>query len=496
MSDIKYRPDIDGLRAIAVLLVIIYHFNNEIIPSGFLGVDIFFVISGFIITLTIAPQIRNNQFSFIHFYEKRIKRILPLLFTVFFISTIFAYLFFTPNDLVDFANSLRYSSAFIANIYFEKNTGYFAPSSETMPLLHIWSLAVEEQFYFIWPILLFCALKYFPKRFTLALFSASCVLLAFLSQYLSVYFPAEGYFSLQSRGGELLIGASISLLSHSNSTQNMRHSIKNQTVFYTSIGVLGLVLLGIQLATLNKESLFPGFNAYIVAMGVACIIYSGENKKNFIYKFLSHPYLVIIGKHSYSLYLWHWPIQAFYRYYYGHLDVSGFVFCALLTVLFSILSLRLIENPLRFLKIKTKWVYLFYFFLPLIACVFIAKYSAKQAGFPERFSGESLAIYNTSINQFESKDLLNGYEPFQSYIIGAPSTKPNAFIYGDSHAQHYRGFIDKLSKDFNLTALYGGLGGCPPLAKGGLSKYGKPEERCEKNNQKYLETILSTPVEK
>ncbi|WP_232314543.1 acyltransferase family protein [Grimontia marina] len=162
MTNQKYRPDVDGLRAIAVLLVIIFHFNTDILPGGFIGVDIFFVISGFIITSTIYPQMLAGTFTFSSFYERRIKRILPLFYTVALSCLVAAYFLFAPNDFSAFADSLRYASVFISNIFFEKNTGYFAPSSETMPLLNIWSLSVEEQFYFIWPMALTACIRYFP----------------------------------------------------------------------------------------------------------------------------------------------------------------------------------------------------------------------------------------------------------------------------------------------------------------------------------------------
>jgi peptidoglycan/LPS O-acetylase OafA/YrhL len=132
-SNFKYRADIDGLRTLAVLSVIIFHFNNQWIPGGFIGVDIFFVISGFIITTAIYPQILAGQFSFNQFYVKRIKRILPLFYVISIFSLVLAYLLFTPNDFVSFADSLRYASTFISNIYFERHSGYFAPTSDTMP---------------------------------------------------------------------------------------------------------------------------------------------------------------------------------------------------------------------------------------------------------------------------------------------------------------------------------------------------------------------------
>lgn len=181
MRNIEYRADVDGFRAFAVLMVIIFHMNANWIPGGFIGVDIFFVISGFIITSAIYPQILQKEFSFNLFYIKRIKRILPLFYLVATVSLIFAYILYTPNDFVGFADSMRYASSFIANVYFEKNNGYFAAASETLPLLHTWSLSIEEQFYFIWPVVLILASRYLkPRLFGLCI---SIIMLGFLDSY-------------------------------------------------------------------------------------------------------------------------------------------------------------------------------------------------------------------------------------------------------------------------------------------------------------------------
>ena len=493
MSNLNYKPAIDGLRAIAVLSVIIYHFDNNLISGGFIGVDLFFVISGYIITSVIYPQMQINNFSFVDFYSKRIKRILPLFYLVSFSSLVLAYIYYTPNDLSSFADSLRYSSSFIANIYFEKQSGYFAATSETMPLLHTWSLSIEEQFYFIWPVLLLLSSKYLSKKLFLAIVTTVVITLALYSEYLATNNTSQAYYWIQSRGFELLIGALLSVYLQNKTMPSMPKLVFN------ILGYIGLVTIFLSFLLLSKESLFPGINAFIVTVAVSLIIFSTETNKKGVYLLLSHPALLKIGKLSYSLYLWHWPILAFYRYQNNDFGLKGWLICGVATIVLSILSWTFFEKPLRFKKVKTRTVYVLYFLLPLIISVATAKFIAKQEGFPGRYSNETLQIYTTAAYTFdeEKKSLPQTqlYPPFEPYIIGEPSgLKVSAFIWGDSHAGHFRSFVDELGKKYHFSALFGGLGGCPPLIGVNLLKYNKPEKECSLYNNEALTKIINSDV--
>ncbi|MBE1275725.1 acyltransferase family protein [Enterovibrio baiacu] len=496
MASIKYRPDVDGLRAIAVLLVIVFHFNKDILPGGFIGVDIFFVISGFIITSAIYPQIKSGDFTFLEFYERRIKRILPLFYMVALCSLVSAYFLFAPNDFSAFSDSLRYASVFISNIYFEKNTGYFAPSSETMPLLNMWSLSVEEQFYFIWPIvLLFCS-RYLSSRIVPKVLIVALLSMIGYSQYLALTSPSEAYFLLQSRAFEMLIGAALALRLSQLRSEDQYY--KAHVYFLT--GIVGALLVVIALITLDKGDIFPGVNAAIVCFGAALIIFSGERKNTPITRILSMPLLVWLGKLSYSLYLWHWPIQAFYRYYQPGFGVKGFVFCSILTFVLSYLSMKLVENPARHFKLKRKYVFLGYFIIPVLSFVLIAKHIDKQEGFPERFSAEAMALYYDSVSKIEfdgqSRKQFEGFEPFRPMLLGDQSvSSPSAFLWGDSHAEHFQSFVEELGKKYHFGALYGGQGGCPPIAEGGRVRHGELEAHCYQSNEQLLKRILATDVD-
>lgn len=490
MSNIKYRPDVDGLRAVSVFLVILFHMNADWIPGGFIGVDIFFVISGFIITSAIYPQISANDFSFNLFYVKRIKRILPLFYLVVCTCLIFSYWLHTPNDFASFADSWRYASSFIANVYFEKHSGYFAPTSETLPLLHTWSLSIEEQFYFVWPVVLIISAKYLSKP-ALAIFTMLSVLgLAGYSQYLTITAPEKGYYFIQSRAFELLIGALLAIVSVNKPLKNLLPSF-----FFQLSGITGLVSATFLAWTLNESDSFPGINALWVVMSACLIILSGENQRSFVSRILSIRPIVFIGRLSYSLYLWHWPVLAFYRYYYTEFTALDAVICGLITIALSVVSWRFFETRLRHLPMKKRWVYLFYLVLPIVVSVVLAKNIARNEGYPERFPTSAIELYNQSTSSFdEQKPFLpqsDGYQPFEPYVIGDSSKPISAFIWGDSHGAHYRTFIDEMGKKEEFSALFGGIGGCPPLLGVDLLKYGEPESDCTTLNRQLVSVIAT-----
>ncbi len=490
MNNIKYRPDVDGLRAVAVLLVILFHMNAEWVPGGFIGVDIFFVISGFIITSAIYPQMSANEFSFNLFYVKRIKRILPLFYLVVCTSLLFAYWMYTPNDFSSFADSWRYASSFIANIYFEKHSGYFAPTSETLPLLHTWSLSIEEQFYFVWPAVLIISTRYLSKPASAAFIILSLVGLVGYSQYLTITAPEKGYYFIQSRAFELLIGALLAIVSVNKSLKGLLPSY-----FLHLLGIIGLVSAIFFAWTLNESDSFPGINALWVALSTCLIILSGENQRSIVSRILSVRPIVFMGRLSYSLYLWHWPVLAFYRYYYIDFTVMDAVVCSLITLVLSVVSWRFFETMLRHLPMKKRWVYLFYLILPITISVIAAKNIARHDGYPQRFPNTALKLYNESTSSFDDQKpflrQVEGYAPFEPYVIGDSSTPISTFIWGDSHAGHYRSFIDEMGKQENFSSLFGGIGGCPPLLGVDLLKYGEPESDCTYLNQQLARLITA-----
>lgn len=491
---IKYRPDIDGLRALAVLTVMAFHFDSRWVPGGFIGVDVFFVISGYLITTAIFPQILSGDFSFSDFYAKRIKRILPLFYLVSATFLAITYVLYTPADFMDFADSLRYSVSFISNIYFQKLSGYFSPNSETMPLLHTWSLSIEEQFYFIWPILLIICAKKLPTKIFVIGLALLLIALCCYSQYLSLNNTSQAYYLIQSRGFELLLGAMLAILL----LLKRDKKITLPKLMYQACGIFGTSILLTLFFYIDKNSVFPGFNAAMVAIATALIIFSGEGRSGGVYAFFSHAVLVFVGKLSYSLYLWHWPVLAVYRYYAVDFTLQGALLCLLVIVILSTLSWRFFENPLRHKVMKKRWVYLLYFVIPVILFVTIAKVIVKNEGYAERFSDEALRLYKLSQQSYDDEKLhlpqTNMHTPFEPYLMGDATSSIKTFLWGDSHAGHLRSFIHDLGKTHHFSSQFGGQSSCPPLFEVNSIKQGQSNGSCLAHNQQLFKQILSSDV--
>ncbi len=388
-----------------------------------------------------------------------------------------------------YADSLRYSSGFFSNVYFEKVSGYFASSTSTKPLLHFWSLAIEEQFYIFYPIVLITLFKFLPRMaipyaLLLIFFSSG-----FYSWYLTGLDPDAAYYSLFSRGGELLLGGLIALFS----TGKHDKTLPKQMAYLA--GFVGISTLSFLLFTIDKNSTFPGVNAYWVGFATGLILLAARHTDTYLHATLSSRPLVTIGQYSFSLYLWHWPIQCFYQYYYGPLDSLGIGTCFTLTVFLSFLSKKLIEDPFRYAKIKTPWVFIFYLLIPLICLVAIAKFTKKENGFPSRFDASAQTYFTEVKKEFVSSKMNNSIQGIKPDVIGDESNEDiQAFLWGDSHARHYKGFVDQLGKTVNFSALQDGSDGCPPITDIQLVRYGKIREFCHDKNQEILQAILDSKV--
>ena len=309
---IFYRPEIDGLRAIAVMAVILYHAQIAILghqpfKGGFIGVDIFFVISGYLITSIILKELVNTgSFSFKNFYERRIRRILPALLLVMMASIPFAWMYLLPSSFVDFSKSILYSLGFSSNFYFYySGQQYGAESGLLKPFLHTWSLSVEEQFYILFPIVLMVAFKYFRKYLICILILGFLVSLI-LADWGSRNYPSLNFYILPTRGWELLAG---SILAYFEITKG--HRSKNKTL-NSLLPMVGIFLIIGSILFFNDEILHPSFYTLSPIIGVCLIIWFSD-KDELITKILSIKLFVGIGLISYSLYLWHYPIFAFYR---------------------------------------------------------------------------------------------------------------------------------------------------------------------------------------
>jgi peptidoglycan/LPS O-acetylase OafA/YrhL len=301
---IAYRPDIDGLRAVAVLSVVGFHVFPELLPGGFTGVDIFFVISGYLITSIVVEALNQNTFSVIGFYGRRIRRLFPALFVVLTTFYVVGWYSLVPAEFMQLGKHMAGGAGFVSNLVLWNESGYFDAAADTKPFLHLWSLGVEEQFYLIWPVVLLIA-----HRFKLGVLRATIGigLASFLFNYFGVQVdPAATFYSPHTRFWELLVGAALSVIGASIASETGRHA----NVF----SILGFALVGFGLFAITNTTAFPGAWALLPVIGAALIIAAGQ-RAWLNARLLSHPAIVWVGLISYPLYLWHWPLLSFARIY-------------------------------------------------------------------------------------------------------------------------------------------------------------------------------------
>jgi len=335
----NYRAEIDGLRALAVLPVIFFHAGLELFSGGYVGVDIFFVISGYLITTIIITEIEKKTFSISNFYERRARRILPALFFVMFVTTLLSIYLLFPAYLKEYGQSLIYVSVFISNILFWQQSGYFDTDSELKPLLHTWSLAIEEQFYILFPIFLLIFWRFGLIK-VMSIIILISLLSFFLAEYMSYSSPNAAFYMLPTRGWELLIGSLCALYLYKS------HKIK-PNILSNSLSFLGLILIVFSIFTLNDTTPFPGKYALIPTLGTALIIIFAV-PNTLTNKILSFKIFVGFGLISYSTYLWHQPVISLSKHYLKtDLDsellfpIFGFIF------FIAYISWRFIEKPFR-----------------------------------------------------------------------------------------------------------------------------------------------------
>jgi peptidoglycan/LPS O-acetylase OafA/YrhL len=448
---ILYRPEIDGLRALAVISVILYHSTKSIggfvlFPGGFLGVDIFFVISGYLITSIILNEINVTQdFSFKNFYQRRARRILPALLFVIFFSIFFAYLYLLPSDFNDYIKSILYSLFFTSNYFFYfSGELYDATPSLLKPFLHTWSLSVEEQFYLLYPIILYFSFKYFKNFLNKILFSL--IFISFFSMIGYFYTNQSlAFFNFLARFWELLIGALIA------NNQKKITSINLSILKKNFISILGFILIIYSILFYNKSIPYGYIYTFISIIGVSIIIFFND-KEILINKILSNKILVFLGLISYSLYLWHYPIFAFGRIteFFGD-GVSKKLI--LLTFIFSVFTYYLIEKPFRNFSFISVKKFLFLIFISyFILLIFI---SLSLSGKIAPIRNESLKLLNTGDNTSNLTVCKNSNINKEGYCVFNEKQKKTIILIGDSHMQtHEVSLLDFSNKnDFKFIII-------------------------------------------
>lgn len=341
----NYRPEIDGLRALAVIPVIFFHAGFQLFGGGFVGVDVFFVISGYLITSIILSEKKMGTFSLVGFYERRARRIFPALFIVILACIPFAWLWAPPVEMKDFSQSLVAVSAFSSNILFWRESGYFDTSSELKPLLHTWSLSLEEQYYALFPVFLLITWR-LGKKSIIALLVALFILSFALAQLGSTRQPEASFYLLPTRGWELLIGAFIAFYSLRDK-KNKHITDQTRTLLNQSFSLIGLLLIICAVITFNKNTPFPSAYTLIPTIGAGLVLFCAQSN-TIVGKLLSNRFLVGVGLISYSAYLWHQPLFAFARL--RSFSAPSSMLLLLLTfvsIFLAYISWKYIEIPFR-----------------------------------------------------------------------------------------------------------------------------------------------------
>lgn len=458
-----YRPEIDGLRAIAVLAVIAFHANAQLLPGGFVGVDVFFVISGFLITGLIVNALEAGTFSFAEFYTRRMKRIFPAYIAVALITLAVSSYLLIPNDYIFYTTSLAASWAFVSNVFFSMlSWGYFGQRTEEFPLLHTWSLSVEEQFYFVFPVVMIVLYRYFRKH-TVSILVLLGAIFVTLSQLKTG--QIKSYFLLTSRAHELIIGALTFFIVRTAPIASAR--VAGMLAF------AGMALMFGSFALINKELPFPGINSLFPCIGAALVIYASRTE-TLVTSLLRTRLLVAIGLISYSLYLWHWPIFSFLKYRQIALTLPVATAAVAVAFLLSFLTWRFIENPVRRnAGIQFRKAFIGLYALPAAAFMSIGLYSYITEGAPQRFSSELRDLISSysferdltrscSVRAEDYNKITLDYL-LQHCAFGDQSqAKARVLLMGDSHAHHFKPFVDQLAKSAGMKSVYHVQGGCFP----------------------------------
>jgi peptidoglycan/LPS O-acetylase OafA/YrhL len=457
---IHYRADIDGLRAVAVISVILYHVGIGIFSGGYVGVDIFFVISGYLISSIILKEIYAEKFSVLGFYERRIKRIFPALYVVMIFSFIAGYWLFHVMLFKRLGESVTATALFLSNVLFWKLNGdYFTGDLEKMPFLHTWSLAVEEQFYIFYPLLLYVFVRLFRKKYFYLL-----VLIAMASFALCLYGVnidrIGNFFLAPGRAWEFLCGALIA--------SGIVPDIDNKWIKNT-LSLVGLSMIGYAVVFFDAKTVFPGLLALFPVIGSTLVIYTGSNNNTAVSRVLNYKPIVFTGLISYSLYLWHWPVLIFYKYYLMR-DLNLIEKILLVTAVFiiSYFSWRFVENPFRqaksILNSRTK-IFAFGAVLVLIMAP-IGGYVYYRNGLPSRFHNNDMIFSVENDPQWmpnKSSSIYRVSGNIKAFSIGDKKQNPSYLLWGDSHAEALFSGLTELSAEYKSSGVMIADGGVGPF---------------------------------
>jgi peptidoglycan/LPS O-acetylase OafA/YrhL len=490
---VEYRKEIDGLRAVAVIPVILFHAGFPQFSGGFVGVDVFFVISGYLITTIILSEKEKGIFSLVKFYERRARRIIPALFFVMLFSTIFSWAWLPPSHMEDFSQSLVAVSVFSSNILFWKESGYWGVENELKPLLHTWSLAVEEQFYLLFPIFLMLMWR-FRKRWLLGAFLIIAIGSLSLSHWAAFNNPTANFFLLTTRGWELGIGVGVAF--YFLYRKQVVSSFSRYSVVGELLSLLGLVLIGYAVIGFDENTPFPSLYALVPTIGAALIIIF-STKNTLVGKVLGSRLPLSIGLISYSAYLWHQPLFAFARHRsLQELTPMLLFVLSLASLLLAYISWKYVEAPFRkHGNYSRKQIFLF----TAIGSIFFISFGIighYTNGYKFRLDDMLAELVKTSENEGSFATLCERYKKSlfhdKDYCVLVPNDSKYAFLYGDSHAQSLMSEAKKAFEKTDIGLLYASANACPPVKD--VYRADSPIQRaCYEQNNEVYDYIMGNP---
>jgi peptidoglycan/LPS O-acetylase OafA/YrhL len=482
---IDFRPDIEGLRAVAVLSVVTYHLDARWLPGGFIGVDIFFVISGYLITALLLRRMREDRYSIVGFYAARVRRIFPALFVVLAATVIAAAFLLPPKDAADYGRTVRSTALFYSNLELNQQTDYFAGAAELKPLLHTWSLAVEEQYYVVFPLLLSLLSWRFRQGIGTVIIAVG-LLSILLSWHWATKYPALGFYSALSRAHELLIGAWVAAAAP---------SVKHPRGKFC-LTLAGCALILVPLLTYTNATRFPGYLASLPCLGAAFLIVSATDGSTFASRALSLRPVRFFGAISYSLYLWHWPVLAFSRHWLQREPTSGVKALALATMIaMATLSWRYIERPSRAIQLSASKV-LAFGFAAIVVAVLVGIGIETQDGVGVRFSAESKQYFESASDSNPRRRACHAsdFMPLtyaEKCVFGSKEQleHPSIAVWADSHGSELAYSLGEAVAAHGQAVAQITYSSCPPAVG-----FRPPAiQGCVEHNERTLQELTADP---
>lgn len=484
-----YRADIDGLRAVAVLPVLMCHAGVPGFGGGFVGVDVFFVISGFLISQLIRNELVSGRFSLLAFYERRIRRIFPALIALLIVVSLMAGWLLLPQDLARYGKSLVATTLFASNLFFS-NTGYFRPEASEFPLLHTWSLAVEEQFYIVYPLMLWAVFQR-KSKFALPLVVMAGFASFVFAQVMLVVNREAAFYLPFTRAWELALGCALALVSIApDSRQTVRDAV----------GLLGLGMIACAVIAYSDRTPFPGAAALLPCVGTGFIIWAGaDGRRHLTGSILTWRPFVVTGLISYSLYLWHWPLLTFASYP-SAAEPPAWVKAGILAASYALalVTWRWVETPFRGRRgILTRPQLMSGAAATMCAILAFGLLAHRRQGLPARLEPEVARIaaghwdhapHGNACFRTDAKDVRND----RLCRTGQPSAPASYIVWGDSHARALVDAVSRAARAYGRGGVMAPHAGCPPLLD--VVRSGSPQlSQCDETAEAILEYVRSRP---